>query len=264
MSQDFLFARKISPEAQDLKRRLGLLYVAQGVEFQISNEGRSLFQFLSGKGRIGRRFATRFWETESTLGRERELLIVVCKKWHVAKRVLERIRQVTNVPAIEYLFSEEDTPLPDLGGIQKTLGKRQRHRRALMRMLFDYFETDKLLVCMDPANLDLLNDFASDRSVTRIMEIECQFSDEYLTGHAMRVGLAGEQTSTDTLERLLPTIRNDMIHESDRIRDAQFEHLTRMREVADADTNADALTEFLSIPKDRAAEIAQTDYLFAD
>ena len=94
LSQDYLFARKISPDAQDLKRRLGLLYAAEGVQFQISNEGRSLFKFLSGRGRIGRRFATRFWETESTLGRERELLIVVSKKWHVAKRLLDRIRQI--------------------------------------------------------------------------------------------------------------------------------------------------------------------------
>tara|TARA_R110002049_G_scaffold117332_3_gene270634 strand:- start:27249 stop:28826 length:1578 start_codon:yes stop_codon:yes gene_type:complete len=264
LGQDYLFARKISPDAQDLKRRLGLLYAAQGVQFQISNEGRSLFKFLSGRGRIGRRFATRFWETESTLGRERELLIVICKKWHVAKRVLERIRQVTNVPAIEYLFNEEDTPLPDLGGIQNTLEKRTRHRRALMRMLFDYYETDRLIVCMDPGNLDLLEDFASDRSVTRMLEIECQFSDDYLTGHATRVGLAGEQTSYDTLERLLPTIRNDMVHESDRIRDAQFENHHRLRESADEATNAAALSQFLMIPEDKAREIAVTDHLFAD
>ncbi len=264
LSQDYLFARKISPEAQDLKRRLGLLYAAEGVRFQISNEGRSLFDFLTGRGRIGRRFATRFWETESTLGRERELLIVVCKKWHVAKRVLDRIRQVTNVPAIEYLFNEEDTPLPDLGGIQNTLEKRHRHRRALMRMLFDYYETDKLIVCMDPGNIDLLNDFAADRSVTRILEIECQFSDDYLIGHAMRVGLAGDQTSQDTLERLLPTIRNDMVHESDRIRDAQFENHSRMREVAQEDDNAEALSAFLAITNEKAQEIARTDYLFAD
>jgi len=264
LSQDYLFARKISSEAQDLKRRLGLLYAAKGVHFQISNEGRSLFRFLSERGRIGRRFATRFWETESTLGRERELLIVVCKKWHVAKRVLDRIRQVTNVPAIEYLFNEEDTPLPDLGGIQNTLGKRTRHRRALMRMLFDYFETDRLIVCMDPGNLDLLNDFASDRSVTRILEIECQFSDDYLTGHAMRVGLAGEQTSSDTLERLLPTIRNDMVFESDQIRDAGFENLTRFRETAPQQHNIDALTQFLAITPDKAVEITSIDYLFKD
>ncbi len=264
LGQDYLFARKVSPDAKDLKRRLGLLYAAKSVHFQISNEGRSLFKFLSGRGRIGRRFATRFWETESTLGRERELLIVVCKKWHVAKRVLERIRQVTNMPAIEYLFNEEDTPLPDLGGIQNTLEKRTRHRRALMRMLFDYYETDRLIVCIDPGNLDLLNDFASDRSVTRILEIECQFTDEYLIGHAMRVGLAGEQTSADTLERLLPTIRGDMVHESDRIRDAGFESHTRFRETAPEDINTDALSAFLAISGEKAQEIASTDYLFAD
>ncbi len=264
LSQDFLFARKISPEAFDLKRRLGLLYAAKGVPFQISNEGRSLFKFLSGRGRIGRRFATRFWETESTLGRERELMIVICKKWHVAKRVLERIRQVTNVPAIEYLFNEENTPLPDLGGIQKTLGKRTRHRRALMRMLFDYYETDRLIVCMDPGELDLLQDFAGDRSVTRMLEIQCKFTDDYLVGHAMRVGLAGEQTSSETLERLLPTIRNDMVFESDRIRDAEFENLSRMREGATVEENARALTAFLGIGEDQSQKVASAHYLFAD
>lgn len=264
ISQDYLFARKISPEADDLKRRLGLLYAASGVDFQISGEGPSLFKFLTGRGRIGRRFASRFWETESTLGRERELLVVVCKKWHVAKRVLERIRQTTNVPAVEYLFNEEHTPLPDLGGIQTSLEKRTRHRRALMRMLFDYYETDRMIVCMDPGNIELLQDFAADRSVTRLLEIECNFTDEYLTGHAMRVGLAGEQTSTETLERLLPTIRNDMIFESDRIKDAEFKNYSRIRETGDLDENAQALAQFLSIAQDAARDIANSPHLFAD
>ena len=57
LSQDYLFARKISPDAKDLKERLGKLYAAKGVRFGISNEGRSLFKFLTGRGRIGRRFA---------------------------------------------------------------------------------------------------------------------------------------------------------------------------------------------------------------
>ena len=64
LSQDYLFARKISPDALDLKRRLGLLYSARGVQFQISNEGGSLFKFLTARGRIGRRFATR-WVVKS-------------------------------------------------------------------------------------------------------------------------------------------------------------------------------------------------------
>lgn len=264
LSQDFLFARKISPEARDLKRRLGLLYAAKGAAFQISNEGASLYSFLTGRGRIGRRFATRFWETESTLGRERALMTVICKKWHIAKRLLARIRDVTDIPAIDYLFNEEDTDLPDLGGIQTTLAKRTRHRRALMRMLFDYYGTDQLIVCIDPAALDLLQDFASDRSVTRMLEIQCDFSDDYLVGHAKRVGLAGDQTKPDTLERLLPTIRNDILHESDCIGDAEFAHLSRLSETAEVEANAGALAAFLDIPMEKAREIAQLDHLFSD
>ncbi|PID40184.1 MAG: glycosyl transferase [Rhodobacterales bacterium] len=264
LSQDFLFARKISPEARELKRRLGLLYATRGWDFKISNEGRSLFKFLTERGRIGRRFGMRFWETESTLGRERELLIVVCKKWHVAKRLVDRIRHMTNIPCIEYLFNEASCSLPDLGGIQSTMDKRHRHRRALMRMLFDYYDTDRLIVCMDPGNLDLLNDFCGDRSVTRLLEIECQFSDDYLIGHAMRVGLAGEKTPQETLDRLLPTIRSDMVFESDRIREANFDNHHKMREVEEVEANARALDNFLSIGHDKAHEIARTDYLFAD
>ena len=88
LSQDALFARKISPEATELKQRLGTLYADDSATFQISGEGRNLYSFLTGRGRIGRRFANRFWEEESTLGRRRELMIVICKKWHVAKRLL--------------------------------------------------------------------------------------------------------------------------------------------------------------------------------
>ncbi|MEX0302428.1 MAG: DUF5928 domain-containing protein [Leisingera sp.] len=264
LSQDFLFARKISPEAKELKSRLGRLYAAQGVDFQISNEGRSLYKFLIQRGRIGRRFAPRFWETESTLGRERELLIVICKKWHVAKRLLEQIRQATNIPAIEYLFNEEDTPLPDLGGIQAALMKRTRHRRALMRMLFEYYESDQLIICLDPGAIELMNDFHSDRSSTRFLQIECEFTDDYLIGHAHRVGLAGERTPQQTLERLLPTIRNDIVHEADRIRDAGFSQLYQMREAGSPEDNAGQLSGFLGLSEDKAMQIAEARHLFAD
>ncbi|MBT8410560.1 MAG: beta-1,6-N-acetylglucosaminyltransferase [Octadecabacter sp.] len=264
LSQDFMFARKISPEATNLKEKLGRLYASERDDFKISDEGRGLFQFLTGRGRIGRRFAPRFWETETSLGRERELLIVACKKWHVAKRLLGSIKHHTNIPTIEYLFNEEDTQLPDLGGIQTTLEKRTRHRRALMRMLFDYYETDKLIICMDTANLDLMQDFFSDRSTTRLLEIECTFTDDYLIGHAKRVGLAGDQTSEETMMQLLPTIRYDVVYESDRIRDAGFENHLRLRETGSPDDNTIPLAEFLSVPEDVARGVAQTPYLFAD
>jgi hypothetical protein len=264
LGQDYLFARKISPEAVALKRRLGALYGDDAAQFRISDEGRNLYRFLTARGREGRRFGRRFWEVESTIGRDRELMIVLCKKWHVAKRLVARIRQTTNLPVMEYVFNEEGAALPDLGGIQVTLAKRTRHRRALMRMLFDYYETDRLVVCMDPADMDLLTDFCGDRARTRLLDIQCTFSDEYLAGHARRVGLAGEQTGRDTLERLLPTIRGDIIHERDRIRDAEFANHLILRETDDPAHRADLLSRFLDVPAEKAQEIAEIDHLFAD
>jgi len=264
LSQDFLFARKISPEAKELKARLGDLFAATDVEFEISNEGQSLFRFLTGRGREGRRFSPRFWETESTLGRDRELMIVTCKKWHVAKRLLGQIRQITNVPAVEYVFDEENVALPDLGGIQKTLTKRTRHRRALMRMLFDFYQTDRMIFCLDPNNMDLLQDFYTDRSKTKLLHIECEFSEEFLLGHARRVALVGERTSREATDRLLPTIRADVYHEADRIKDANFPNFYRIREKARPEENAQPLAEFLNITVEQAQAIAVSEHLFAD
>ncbi|MDF0599664.1 DUF5928 domain-containing protein [Psychromarinibacter sp. C21-152] len=264
LSQDYLFARKISPGATELKQRLGELFVSSESTFQISNEGRSLFEFLAGRGRIGRRFSPRFWETESTLGRERELMIVVCKKWHVAKRILDRIRTVTGLPCIEYLFNEESCPLPDLGGIQATIEKRTRHRRSLMRMLFDYYDSNRLVICLDPSSIDLMRDFYADRSTTKMLEVECSFSKPFLIGHAKRVRLAGDRTPPDTLDALLPTIRSDFVYESDQIRDSGFAHVYRLQEEGSVDDNLLALARFLDIPENRAREIAETGYLFVD
>ena len=264
LSQDFIFARKISPDAEDLKTRLGDLWGERDVPFPISNEGASLFKFLSGRGRVGRRFAPRFWETESSLGRDRELMMVVCKKWHVAKRLAEQLRRVTDIPVVEYLFSEESCWLPDLGGIQSTLDKRNRHRRALVRMLYDYNQSNKLVICLDPAAIDLMQDFSSDKAATRILEIDCDFTDEYLIGHARRVGLAGERTSQEVIDRMLPTIRADLRFESDRILDANFPVVLRMRQSSSVEENADVLAKAFGIHLDAAREIAETHYLFVD
>ena len=182
----------------------------------------------------------------------------------MAKRLIARIKQETNLPVIEYLFQEEDTRLPDLGGIQTTLEKRTRHRRALVRMLFDYYETDRMLICLDPEAFDLIMDFERDRPDMRVLEISCDFSDDYLRGHAARVGLAGQATSPEALERVLPTIRRDVHFEHVRLRDAGFSHYSRIREGASVDENSIELAEFLSVGPEPAKAIASTDHLFVD
>jgi hypothetical protein len=174
------------------------------------------------------------------------------------------IREETGLPCLEYIFNEESAALPDLGGIERKLGKRTRHRRALVRMLFEALGTDRMLVCLDPAGLDLIQDFYGDRALTRMLQIRCEFSDDFLSGHARRVGLAGAETSEATLARLLPTIRYDIIHEADRIRDGGFAHHHELREAAPLEENAAAVAAFLDVPVEVGARLAATPYLFAD
>jgi hypothetical protein len=264
LSQNYLFARKISAEARELKAGLGDLYTSGRMDFPISDEGRNLFRFLTGRGRQGRRFAPRAWEAGASLGRERELLIVTCKKWHVAKRLIDRVGQVAGIRGLHYLFDEEATPLPDLGGVETTLAKRGRHRRAVMRMLFDALETDRLAICVDPSNLALIRDFHHDRAKVRLLEIDCDFTDDYLTGHARRVGLAGAETPDAVIARLLPTLRSDMAFEGELIADAAFAGMQKLRQGASLAENTLALAAFLDIPEDQAQEIAETHYLFTD
>jgi hypothetical protein len=133
-----------------------------------------------------------------------------------------------------------------------------------MRMLFDYHKADRMVLCVDPASLPVIKDFVSDRCQTRLLEIECHFSDDYLAGHAQRVGLAGENTPPHVLEKVLPTIRADLAHESEQIRDAEFENYALMREGGDLEDNARALAHALDIPSDMAQELAELDYIFRD
>jgi len=210
LSQDFLFARKVSEDAIELKERLGDLYASDRRDFQTSNEGRTLFKFLTGRGRIGRRFAPRFWER------------------------------------------------------QANLAKRTRHRRGLMRLLYDDLGVDRMVICLDPSNLDLIQDLFSDTATTRLLEIECKYEDEYLLGHAMRVGLAGEMTPQDTIDRLLPTVRQNFEFETDQIRDADFQGAFRISENLSQSENTPALAAFLDVENAVADEVLSIDYLFED
>ncbi|AUH34543.1 DUF5928 domain-containing protein [Paracoccus tegillarcae] len=264
VSQDYLFARKISPEARDLLARLAALWQAEGQWFARSNEGPALFQFLTAQGRVGRRFAPRFWAADGGLGRNAVLHVIVSKKWHLAKRLTGAIRERTDIPAVDYLFNEDQANLPDLGGTETTLAKRQNHRRALLSLLYEQFEAQRLVICLDPSALSLLGDFTADRANTRVLLIDTVFDDDYLRGHISRVGLAGQHTSTEMVERLLPTVRADLQQEVDRLRDMDAANLFEISHTRDLAANADALAQFLDIAPEIAHDLASTPRLFDD
>jgi hypothetical protein len=263
LRQDYLFARKISPDAAELKARLGALYAATGVDFPVSNEGRALHAFVTSRGREGRRFAPRFWEAGASLGRDRELLMIACKKWHVGRRLSARIAQATGIPTLDYVFNEEAASLPDLGGIETTLAKRTRHRRALLRMLYEVHGTDRLILCLDPASRELIEDFSADRATARLLRVECAMSDAYLAGHAGRIGLAAPGTAPEALGGLIATLRADIAAEAARLADARLAGRHRLCEGAPEPENRRALAAFLDAGPEAAAALITPD-LFHD
>lgn len=264
LRQDYLFARKISAEALELRERLGALWQATGQKFVISNEGQRLFKFLTERGRVGRRFSPRFWETENNMGRSRKVLLIVAKKWHIAKRLTAQIRTKTDIPTLDYIFDEQASGVPWLGGVASSLTKRHRHRRALLRLLFNEFETDQLVICLDTSAISLINDFVSDKAITRILFINNEFDEDYLLGHMKRVGLAGDSMPEDVVNKLLPIVRADLDHEAERLRDQAFEGFEEISQNIAIDRNAAAIARFLEVSEAVAHELAATPNLFDD
>ncbi|MBM2575233.1 glycosyl transferase [Jannaschia sp. Os4] len=264
VAQDFLFARKISPEARELQERLGALWASDRRDFPVAGDGRRMFAFLTSRGREGRRFAQRFWEREASLGREREVTVLVCKKWHVAKRLAARAREVLDWPVLDYLFDEEEAAMPDLGGAERGLEKRNRHRRATLRLLLAQAGGDRLAFCLDPARFDILSDLHADRNVTRTLLIDVEADDAYLRGHAARVGLIGDATPEATVETLMPTLRQDFAQEAERIREADLPGVARLAPSMDEDARAAAIAEAFDCAPDQAREIARAPHLFDD
>jgi hypothetical protein len=264
LRQDYLFARKISVEAVELRARLGALWQTIGQNFPIAAEGRRLFSFLTGRGRIGRRFAPRFWETDGSLGNDRVAHIIVAKKWHIAKRLTAAIRYHTDIPAVDYVFNEEEANLPEMGGVESSLGKRERHRRALVKLMFEQLDASQMAFCVDPSALNLVSDFDSDRSEVRVLFVASKFDDDYVRGHMVRVGLVADDAPSEQVDSLLSVVRSDLEHEADRLKEAGFAYLTVISETATKEENAAALAAFLKVPADKGDTLAETPHLFDD
>ncbi|MDG4649989.1 DUF5928 domain-containing protein [Roseibacterium sp. SDUM158017] len=264
LAQDHLFARKISPGATVLRERLGALWTSGRMDVAAGTEGAQLYRYLTGRGRGGRRFGARFWEREGTLGAERELVMIVCKKWQVGKRLMHAVEDTLGIPGAEYVFDDATCPLPDLGGTERTLEKRNRHRRAFLRLLYDRHGTDRMVICLDPENVGLIADFMSDRARTRLLEVHCAHDDRYLVGHARRAGLVTSATPQEVIARMLPTLRQEFEDHATRIREAGFPNHWRLREQASAAENAAVLSEVFDIGAETGHTLAETPHLFAD
>lgn len=264
IGQDFLFARKISAEAQELRARLGDLWGSDRRDFAVDGGGPRLHRFLTGQGRVGRRFAPRAWEAGAEVGRGRTLHVILAKKWHLAKRLTAAIRDHTPVPAVDYVFHEAEAQLPDLGGLGSDVAKRTLHRRAFLRLVCEQLGGDRLVLCLDPASQDVLTDLAADRADLRVLLMETEFPDDWMRGHVGRIGLAAPHAPEPVLTALIPAVRRDLAAEIDHLQDMALPWFERISATRDPSENAATLARFLDLPPVIAQTLAETPHLFAD
>jgi hypothetical protein len=163
---------------------------------------------------------------------------------------------------IDYLFDEEETALPAMGGLERGLGKRSRHRRAMLRLLYELHGVDRMIICIDPARIDLIRDVMGDRAEVRLLEIDTPLDDAYLREHAIRSDLAGR--SEAGLDLLMPPLRQQMQAETRELREARFANHYTLAQEAGAEENDRALRRFLGVEPELARSIGETPHLFDD
>ncbi|MDO5648638.1 DUF5928 domain-containing protein [Paracoccus sp. (in: a-proteobacteria)] len=263
MRQSHLFARKISPEAKRLHATLGKIWPETGQSFSVTDDGVRMFHYLTGRGRVGGRYAPRIWQAGTSAGRNRVVHLIVAKKWHVAKRLTAAIRQHTDIPALDYIFNEDHAGLPDLGGIGSSVVKRERHRKALLGLLFEHYDRRHLVLCVDPSALSLIRDFVDDRSETRILFVDTPFTDDYILGHMQRIGLIADATPDNVVQSLLPVMRAQLQAEAESLHDQGFQHFATLGD-DNHGANQRAIAQFLDVSDEQAGHIANTPHLFAD
>ena len=247
-TQSYLFARKVSDNALTLRTRLRDLYGRSFDQMVTTDTAGALYSYVTQRGRVGRRYAERFWERGGKIGRANEIFVVICKKYHVGKRFMQAARRAGGPEAHGYVFDEDSGALPRLGGIESSKPKRGRHRRAVLRMLLEFHETNRLMICLDPANLDALRDIEGDQCRLRVMELHTDIDDEYLLGHAKRAGLLPEEATLEDSMPLLRTLDRQFKDDSNALSDMGLAHLYALRPDDSADFAGEQIARFLDIP----------------
>ena len=260
--EDAFFARKISDHDDALRARLGEFFLSNETVPSTGADGRAHYDFIRARGREGGRFGPRIWEAQARLGRGRTVTAIVCKKWHVAKRLVGQLTHISNLPAYGYVFDEDDAGLPPLGNLEGSREKRSLHRRAFLHVLFNQLGTDRLAICLDPANSAAIDDLAGDGCRFRVLLINCEVTPDWLEGHAMRIGL-GSRSETGALHgQLMGALRRTV---DDEIEGLRARELPNFGEISKGDTPgqmARPLADAFNLSIDQGAALARTEALF--
>ena len=98
-----------------------------------------------------------------------------------------------------------------------------------------------MLIYIDPAEFEYIQDFYTDTASTRLLEINPDLSKLALTNHAKSLDLISAESPKTALTRLLPQLRAYIQGERARLTDAGFDSHYRIAERNDITDTKQAL-----------------------
>lgn len=257
LAEPRFFARKFTEHDPDLRNDM-LDHYLNGEDRQVGGEQlRPYYEYLSRRGRDGRRHAARFWQRSTVLDDSKEILVIACKKWHVGAHFAETVNRVSGVDSIGYVFDQDQPLSMDLGNLEVGKDKRGRHRRAFLSLLFETRNVSKLALCVDPSRDDVISDFADTDCRMRLMLIDTDFDQDELLGHAHRVGLLSDTSGPDQVDAMLRALDIEFTEESGRLRKPHFGRLDRLSGDQNRVENAAAVARFLRVGRDEVEAIVR-------
>jgi hypothetical protein len=264
VAQEHFFARKVSANAVALRQRLGKLHADDDAQVAVAGQGHTVIGYLTQRGRIGRRYAPCAWEEPSRLGPNRQIWLIAAKKWHVGRGFAEALKRIADIAVVGYVFDEDHESLPDLGGIGSSKAKRRQHPESLLRLLIDIMQTDRLAVCVDPGSIDIIRQICDTSGDVRVLVIESNFSDEYLLGHAQRIGLVDGRSPPAVWHALLPGLREELAFEIESLQRATSARFNRLPPATLTLARVAMISRVFDLPESAAHAIAERLHRFED
>jgi hypothetical protein len=261
--QDHAFARKIAPSAHGLKARLRALYASDAPQPPVASDGHALISFVRRMGREGLRHGAAAWEGGASLEPGHRILVIVAKKWHVAKRLRSAIAAAGTMTALGFLFGEGDAHLPDLGGIAASPARCAAHPLSILRLVADIARSDRIALCLDPASVEILGAILASQAEVKVLLLDCGLSDDYLLGHAARIGIVTDPAA-GLARSLLDALRAECAQEIARLRALCGDRLRIWREGAPPAVTAPLLAELLELDDTAAEALARNAHFFED
>ncbi|MEM9063638.1 MAG: DUF5928 domain-containing protein [Pseudomonadota bacterium] len=256
-ANDKPMARKISPHADGLRNRLLEIFRQRDSDRVEGGGNTNLYHYLTWRGRTGQRYRTRFWEDAIGQRRDAELLIVTARLWHIGKEVEAAIGEATGLRRMSYVFDEDTRIDLPLGNLETGLFKRGQHRRAMMNLIIDAANEQRLLIAIDPTRKDVIEDLAEMVGSARILNVERTLSDEYVEGHARRAGLISETSGEFERREAKRALLQELREANRELRHAFRGRIFRNDLNRPHEENVDDLCWFLNCPRETGERIAR-------